>query len=43
MTFMLLVLVSKKKCGFVDYEKYYPKNKKEIPKGNNQKAEAKGM
>ncbi|KAI5682428.1 hypothetical protein M9H77_03656 [Catharanthus roseus] len=24
-----------------NYEKYYPKNKKEIPKGNNQKAEAK--
>lgn len=30
------------KC-FVDYENYYPKNKKEIPKENNQKSESKGM
>lgn len=28
---------------FVDYENYYPKNKKEIPKENNQKSESKGM
>ena len=27
----------------VEYEKYYPKGKKEIPKENNQKSESKGM
>lgn len=27
----------------VEYENYYPKNKKEIPKANEQKSESKGM
>ena len=30
-------------CFDVDYENYYPKNKKEIPKEKNQKSEFKGM
>lgn len=27
----------------IDYENYYPKNKKEIPKGGEQKTESKGV
>lgn len=28
--------------GVADYENFYPKEKKEIPKGNDQKSESKG-
>ncbi|KAG9159194.1 hypothetical protein Leryth_018176 [Lithospermum erythrorhizon] len=35
------MLVSYTKCGIVDYKNYYPKNKKETPKMNNQKSESK--
>lgn len=27
----------------VEYENYYPRNKKEIPEGSNHKSEAKGI
>lgn len=44
--FLQIIVVDSDCCVFdyVDYENYYPKNKKEVPKGNNQKAESgKGM
>lgn len=30
-------------CFCADYENYHPKNKKKVPKGNNQKSGSKGM
>lgn len=41
--FVLLVLVWVLKwfC-FADYENFYPKDKKEIPKGDEQKSQSKG-
>lgn len=29
-------------CSSTDYENFYPKEKKEAPKGNDQKSESKG-
>lgn len=29
-------------CLLADYENFYPKEKKEIPKGNDQKSDSKG-
>lgn len=39
MDFHLLIPL---KFGVLEYENYYPKNKKDTPERNNQKAEAKG-
>lgn len=39
MNFQLLIPL---KFGVLEYENYYPKNKKDTPERNNQKAEAKG-